>query len=157
MELNTCLIRDQPSLLLHGQFKLIHIESVSYRLNSRSCLNLRACFSDPPLTLLLVRLFVQHSQILPIFFPVNHMALPYPHASGIFHRSFKSLLASRRSHFRGVGWSHYQNKIKIGQEFDGFITFPQWCGYSCVGMENAEAKNKWATMCGILMFYMKTC
>ncbi len=61
MELNTCLIRDQPSLLLHRQFKWIHIESVSYRLNSRSCLNLRACFSDPPLTLLLVRLFVQHS------------------------------------------------------------------------------------------------
>ncbi len=107
MELNACLIRDQPSLLLHRQFKLIRIESVSYRLNSRSCLNLRACLTRP---------WVNPSLGQTVWFSPSSSPLTtwlyHTHVSGMLHRSFKPLLASRRYNFRGGGWSHNNNNKK---------------------------------------------
>lgn len=93
----------------------VQINPVSYRLYSRSCLNLRTCFSKVLIKPFLVRTFLQHpTPIFSMSFPVNHMALPHPHASGNFQRSFKDLSASRWPKFRGGGWSHNQEFTRSG-------------------------------------------
>lgn len=97
------------------------------------------------------------TQILPIFFSVNHMALPHPHASGMLHMSFKSLLASRRSHFRGGGWLHNPKKSTQSEMLMDLSHSHNDVATAVWGWKNAEAKNKLAPVCGILMFYMKTC
>ncbi len=35
-----------------------------------------------------------------------------------------------------------QQKKYLVRNFDGFITFPQWCGYSCVGMEKCRSEKQ---------------
>lgn len=115
MVLNTCLIRDQPSLLLHRQFKLIRTESVSYRLNSRSCQNLRTCFSNLPIKTPLVRPFLQHTNTnsLHVLPPLTTW-LYHTRNSGNFHRSFNAFSASRWPNSRGGGWSQNQEFTRSG-------------------------------------------
>lgn len=85
------------------------------QINSRSCLNLRTCFSKLPIKLPLVRPFLQHpnTNSLHVLPPLTTW-LYHTRNSGNFHRSFNAFSASRWPNSRGGGWSQNQELTRSG-------------------------------------------